>query len=229
MMDSISIAIDGPAAAGKSTVAKQIAKKLGIIYIDTGAMYRALTFQVLQENIDPEDEKAVMEILNKIDIQLVQQEDGQHVLIDGRDVTEVIRYPDVTASVSAIAKHPAVRKNMVSAQQDLAKDHSVVMDGRDIGSQVLPDADVKIFLIASVAERAKRRFEENKQKGIPADLHTLEKEIEKRDELDSTREASPLVKAEDAIELDTTSLSIDDVTEKILEICQPFIKKLDIR
>ncbi len=229
IMDSISIAIDGPAAAGKSTVAKQIAKRLGIIYIDTGAMYRALTFQVLQEDIDPEDEKAVMEILNKIDIRLVQQEDGQHVLIDDRDVTEAIRYPDVTASVSAIAKHSAVRKNMVSAQQDLAKDHSVVMDGRDIGSQVLPDADVKIFLIASVSERAKRRFEENKQKGIPADLHTLEKEIERRDDLDSTREVSPLVKAEDAIELDTTSLSIDDVTEKILEICQPFIKKLGIR
>lgn len=117
----------------------------------------------------------------------------------------------------------------MAAQQELAQDNSVVMDGRDIGSHVLPDADVKIFLIASVTERAKRRFEENRQKGIPADLHTLEKEIEKRDELDSTREASPLVKAEDAVELDTTSLSIDDVTNKILEICQPFIEKLGIR
>ncbi|WP_040981430.1 (d)CMP kinase [Oceanobacillus jeddahense] len=228
-MECISIAIDGPAAAGKSTVAKQIAKKLGIIYVDTGAMYRALTYQTLQENTNPEDEKAVMETLNKIDIRLAQHEDGQRVYINEKDVTEAIRYPDVTASVSEIAKHPLVRKKMVAAQQELAKDNSVVMDGRDIGSHVLPGADVKIFLIASVAERAKRRFEENNQKGIPADLHTLEKEIERRDELDSTREASPLVKAEDAIELDTTSLSINEVTEKILEICRPFIKKLGIR
>ncbi|GIO22606.1 (d)CMP kinase [Oceanobacillus sp. J11TS1] len=228
-MESISIAIDGPAAAGKSTVAKQIAKKLGIIYIDTGAMYRALTYQALQEKIDLEDEKAVMDILNKINIQLVQGEEGQRVFINDKDVTEVIRYPDVTSSVSVIAKHPLVRKDMVSSQQDLAKDNSVVMDGRDIGSHVLPNADVKIFLIASVAERAKRRYEENKQKGIPADLHTLEKEIARRDELDSTREASPLLKAEDAIELDTTSLSIDDVVERILEICQPFIGKPGIR
>ncbi|CEI83766.1 cytidylate kinase [Oceanobacillus oncorhynchi subsp. incaldanensis] len=228
-MELISIAIDGPAAAGKSTVAKQIAKKLGIIYVDTGAMYRALTYQTLQENIDLEDEKAVMEILNKIDIRLAQDKEGQRVFINEKDVTEAVRYPDVTASVSVIAKHPLVRKKMVAAQQELAQDNSVVMDGRDIGSHVLPDADVKIFLIASVTERAKRRFEENRQKGIPADLHTLEKEIEKRDELDSTREASPLVKAEDAVELDTTSLSIDDVTNKILEICQPFIEKLGIR
>lgn len=223
-MRRISIAIDGPAAAGKSTVAKLIAKKLGIIYIDTGAMYRALTYQALQEKIDLEDEKAVMGILNKITIQIAQEEDGQHVLVNEKDVTEVIRYPDVTASVSAVAKHPAVRKDMVTNQQALAKDNSVVMDGRDIGSHVLTDADVKIFLIASVTERAKRRFEENKQKGIPADLHTLEQEIAKRDEMDSTREASPLIKAEDAIELDTTSLSINDVVEKILEICQPFTK-----
>ncbi|WP_080874352.1 (d)CMP kinase [Oceanobacillus timonensis] len=228
-MESISIAIDGPAAAGKSTVAKQIAKKLGIIYVDTGAMYRALTYQALQENIDLEDENAVMEILKKIDIRLAQQENGQRVFIDEKDVTAVIRYPDVTASVSVIAKHPLVRKKMVKAQQELAQDHSVVMDGRDIGSHVLPDADVKIFLIASVTERAKRRFEENKEKGIPADLHTLEKEIEKRDELDSTRKASPLIQADDAIELDTTSLSINDVTEKILDICQPFIKKRGVR
>ncbi|MFD1389432.1 (d)CMP kinase [Oceanobacillus oncorhynchi subsp. oncorhynchi] len=228
-MELISIAIDGPAAAGKSTVAKQIAKKLGIIYVDTGAMYRALTYQTLQENIDLEDEKAVMKILNKIDIRLAQDKEGQRVFINEKDVTEAVRYPDVTASVSVIAKHPLVRKKMVAAQQELAQDNSVVMDGRDIGSHVLPDADVKIFLIASVTERAKRRFEENRQKGIPADLHTLEKEIEKRDELDSTREASPLVKAEDAVELDTTSLSIDDVTNKILEICQPFIEKLGIR
>ncbi|WP_152654634.1 (d)CMP kinase [Oceanobacillus sp. CFH 90083] len=228
-MESISIAIDGPAAAGKSTVAKRIAKKLGIIYVDTGAMYRALTYQALQEKLDLEDEQAVMKILNQIDIRLMQHEEGQRVFINEKDVSEVIRYPDVTASVSIIAKHPLVRKKMVSAQQELAQDHSVVMDGRDIGSHVLPDADVKIFLIASVEERAKRRFEENKQKGIPTDLHTLEQEIEKRDQLDSTREASPLVKAEDAIELDTTSLSIDDVTEKILAICQPFIKKRSIR
>ncbi|MFD1065264.1 (d)CMP kinase [Oceanobacillus locisalsi] len=224
-MESISIAIDGPAAAGKSTVAKQIAKKLGIIYVDTGAMYRALTYQALLDNINLEDEKAVMEMLKKIDIRLAQHEEGQHVFINEKDVTEAIRYPDVTASVSVIAKHPLVRKEMVTAQQELAQDHSVVMDGRDIGSHVLPNADVKIFLVASVTERAKRRFEENKQKGIPADLHTLEKEIEKRDELDSTREASPLVQADDAIELDTTSLSIEEVTEKILGICQPFIKK----
>lgn len=225
-MKRITIAIDGPAAAGKSTVAKKIAKKLGIIYIDTGAMYRALTYQALQGKIDLENEQEVMKILNHIEIQLLQEEEGQRVLVNDKDVTEAIRYPDVTKVVSIIAKHPLVRKEMVMRQQKLAENHSVIMDGRDIGSQVLPNADVKIFLIASVKERAERRYEENKQKGIPADLQTLQKEIEERDKLDSTRKTSPLVKAADAVELDTTSLSINDVVEKILSICSSALKKV---
>lgn len=212
----LAIAIDGPAAAGKSTVAKIVAHRLSYIYIDTGAMYRALTAKALEENTNLHDEEALTELLERTDIELKQSEDGQIVIVNGNDVTWDIRTQNVTNNVSHVAKHSRIRKQMVSRQQLLAKKRGVVMDGRDIGTYVLPDAEVKIFLIASVEERAWRRHEENLQKGFSSDLNELKKEIKQRDQLDSQRETAPLIKAEDAMEIDTTSLSIDDVANRIL-------------
>lgn len=213
--NTIAIAIDGPAAAGKSTVAKMVAQKLSYIYIDTGAMYRALTERALEKNIDLNDEEALVNLLEQTEIELKQSLDGQIVTVNGHDVTLSIRTQSVTNNVSYVAKHPRIRKEMVERQQALAKKRGVVMDGRDIGTHVLPDAEVKVFLIATVEERAKRRYEENIQKGFPSNLEELKKEIEQRDHIDSKREASPLIKADDAVEIDTTSLSINDVANRI--------------
>ncbi|WP_366249840.1 (d)CMP kinase [Terribacillus aidingensis] len=217
MTKTIAIAIDGPAAAGKSTVSKLVAKKLQFVYVDTGAMYRALTLTALEAGADLESEEALLSLLQGIDIVLMQHEEGQKVLVNSKDVTEAIRSNEVTNNVSIVAKHPLVREEMVRRQQKLAADNGIVMDGRDIGTRVLPDAEVKIFMIASVEERAERRYKENIAKGFEADLEQLKEEIRLRDKLDSEREASPLVKAEDAVEIDTTALSIDGVVEKILK------------
>lgn len=222
---NLAIAIDGPAAAGKSTVAKIVADKLNFIYVDTGAMYRALTLHVLEREIDSSDEDAILRLLLKTDIELTNDEKGQRVLLDGNDVTKKIRFQSVSNHVSYIARLPAVRKEMLKQQQKLAEDRGVVMDGRDIGTHVLPHAAVKIFLVASVEERAKRRHEENVAKQIPSDLEQLKKEIKARDELDSKREIAPLVKAKDAIEVDTTSLSIERVVERILLEVEKFLGK----
>lgn len=214
---NLSIAIDGPAAAGKSTVAKKVAQQLKYIYIDTGAMYRALTWKALENKVDVENEERLAELLLDTEIELRQTSDGQRVMVDGRDVSEEIRKDLVTGNVSAVAKHASVREEMVRRQRTMSRKAGVVMDGRDIGTHVLPSAELKFFLIASVEERAFRRHKENQEKGFPSDLNQLKKEIERRDKLDSEREASPLVKAEDAIELDTTSLTIEEVTSKILD------------
>jgi cytidylate kinase len=218
MRKNISIAIDGPAAAGKSTVAKIIAKRLSYIYIDTGAMYRALTYLALQQGIALDDEQSLISLLKNTYIELKPSEQGQLVFVNGEDVTNIIRSEEVTNAVSLVAKHPLVRKEMVTRQRALAKNGGVVMDGRDIGTHVLPDAEVKIFLKASVEERAKRRHAENIARGFPSDLETLKKEIARRDQIDSEREVAPLKKAEDAIEIDTTSLSIEEVVDRIMEI-----------
>ncbi|WP_261129149.1 (d)CMP kinase [Bacillus sp. Marseille-Q3570] len=218
MSNLMRIAIDGPAGAGKSTVAKRVADILSFVYIDTGAMYRSITLKALRNDIDVRDENALKDVLENTKIDLQKQSDKQFVVLDGVDVTEEIRTSEVTNNVSEVAKHPAVRVEMVKRQQELSQEHSVVMDGRDIGTHVIPDAQVKIFLIASVDERAKRRHEENLLKGLPSDLEQIKREIEQRDELDSKREASPLMKAEDAIELDTTTMSIDEVVSSILQI-----------
>ncbi|MYL47499.1 (d)CMP kinase [Virgibacillus halodenitrificans] len=214
---SLAIAIDGPAAAGKSTVAKIVAEKLSCIYVDTGAMYRALTLNAIENNTDINDEKSLLNLLLHTEIELLQSEQGQLVYLNGQDVTDTIRSQKVTNSVSYVAKHPAIRHEMVNRQRQLAEKRSVVMDGRDIGTHVLPEAEIKIFLIATVEERAKRRYEENVLKGHTPSMEELKKEIEKRDEIDSKREAAPLIKADDAIEIDTTSLSIKDVANKIME------------
>ncbi|MEC5422446.1 (d)CMP kinase [Virgibacillus sp. C22-A2] len=214
---AIAIAIDGPAAAGKSTVAKIVAEKLSYIYIDTGAMYRALTLKAIENKLDLDNEEPLIELLTNTTIELEQSENGQLVLVNSIDVTAEIRSQSVTNSVSYVAKHPRIRKEMVKRQQILADKRGVVMDGRDIGTHVLPDAEVKIFLIATVEERAKRRYEENTKKGFHSNLEKLKEEIEQRDLLDSQRETAPLIKATDAIEIDTTSLSIQDVAQLILK------------
>jgi CMP/dCMP kinase len=216
MSRRISIAIDGPAAAGKSTVAKIVAEKLTYIYIDTGAMYRALTYKALNKGASLDNEAELMVILNDTSIELMPGEFGQKVLLDGIEVTNEIRSAEVTNQVSYVAVHELVRKEMVKRQQQFAIDGGVVMDGRDIGTHVLPNAEVKVFLLASVEERAQRRHAENIQKGFPSDLEKLKEEIAARDKIDSEREVAPLKKADDAIEIDTTSLSITDVVEKIM-------------
>ncbi|SEN42299.1 cytidylate kinase [Amphibacillus marinus] len=214
----IAIAIDGPAAAGKSTVAKRIAQKLNYIYIDTGAMYRAITYVAIESQQSLADELQLYQLLLNTDIELSQGGSGQKVIVNGKDITEDIRNQQVTNSVSKVAAYRLIREEMVIRQRELAGKKGVVMDGRDIGSHVIPDAEVKIFLIASVRERAERRYYENKRKGFEASLAQLEKEIAERDKLDSERTVSPLIKAEDAIELDTTSLTIDQVTNCIFNI-----------
>lgn len=214
----ISIAIDGPAAAGKSTVAKIIAQKLSYIYVDTGAMYRSLTWKALREGVELENPDKLFELLKKTDITLVNEANKQKVMVNGIDVTEEIRKPDVTRNVSIVSKHKSVRNEMVRRQQELGKNGGVVMDGRDIGTHVMPGAEVKIFLLASVDERAIRRHRENIEKGIESDLEQIKKEIAERDKLDTERKIAPLKKADDAIEIDTTSLSVKEVADKILAI-----------
>lgn len=219
-MSKISIAIDGPAAAGKSTVAKIIAEKLSYIYIDTGAMYRAITYKALQLNCELTDESALNDLLAHTKIDLLPGEKGQLVFLDGQEVTNEIRSAEVTNQVSIVAKHRLIREEMVKRQQQFGANGGVVMDGRDIGTHVLPHAEIKVFLLASVQERAERRYQENLEKGFPADLEMLIKEIAARDKLDSEREVAPLKKAEDAVEIDTTSLSIQEVVEKILVLVE---------
>lgn len=215
---NLTIAIDGPASSGKSTVAKNIANDLNLIYVDTGAMYRALTYQALKQNINIKDEQALMDLLKETVITLKKSEKGQSVFVNDEEVTEHIRQNDVTNTVSVVAAHPQVRTEMVIRQQKLAENNGVVMDGRDIGTVVLPDSDIKIFLVASVKERAERRHKENRSKGIFSDLEQLKKDIAERDYKDSTRDTSPLKQAEDAIRIDTTKLSIEEVVIKVKDL-----------
>lgn len=217
------IAIDGPAAAGKSTVAKLLAKKLNITYIDTGAMYRAFTYYVLSKQMNPQDEAACSQLIPDIDIQLMP---NNIVLCNGEDVTKAIREQPVTDNVSFIASYKAIRLSLVEMQRNLAKQVSVVMDGRDIGTYVLPDAKIKIYQIASVETRAVRRYEENLAKGIPCTLEQVEEDLRRRDYIDSHRDFAPLKPAEDSILLDTSFMTVDQVVDKILEI---IVKKLGIQ
>ncbi|PIC71953.1 cytidylate kinase [Sporosarcina sp. P16b] len=220
MTAGMRIAIDGPAAAGKSTIAKLVAKKLGYTYIDTGAMYRAITYKVLQNNIDPHNEEDISKLIAQTEIELQPDEHVQKVLLDGIEVTDAIRSHEVTTNVSAIAALTTVRELLVAKQQSLAAESSVVMDGRDIGTAVLPEAEVKIFMTASVEERAQRRLLEEQKRGMKSDYETLKKEISERDQADSEREISPLKKAEDAITIDTTGKTIEEVTNSIVEYAE---------
>ena len=217
-MKKIQVAIDGPASAGKSTVAKIVAKKLHFIYCDTGAMYRSVTFAALKNHVKLDDDQALKELLKTIEIRFVPAEPEQRVFVNDEEVTQAIRTPEITNNVSLVSAQPSVRAELTKRQQEIAEAGGIVMDGRDIGTTVLPNAEVKIFLVASVHERAVRRFKENQTKGIDTPLDILEKEIEERDYKDSHREISPLTQAKDAVLVDTTSLTIDQVVDKILEI-----------
>lgn len=215
-MKTIQIAIDGPASSGKSTVAKIIAKDFGYTYLDTGAMYRASTYIALKNQISPDEPSQLLELLEQYPISFGRAETGEQLVFVGDvDVTNPIRENEVTNAVSAFAAIPVVREKLVALQQEIARQGGIVMDGRDIGTVVLPQAELKIFLVASVDERAERRYKENLSKGIETDLETLKEEIAARDYKDSHRETSPLKQAEDAIYLDTTGLSILEVVEKI--------------
>lgn len=212
------IAIDGPASSGKSTIAKKLADLYHIVYVDTGAMYRSITYLALKNNVPIDSESALLKLLNDTSITFKKVIGGQFVYVNGVDVTEEIRQHDVTNNVSLVSSYGSIREELVRRQQEIARDTGVVMDGRDIGTVVLPDADVKIFLVASVEERAERRYNENKEKGIETDFERLKQEIIARDEYDSNREISPLKQAEDAFRIDTTSLSIDEVVEECKKI-----------
>ena len=218
-MKKLVVAIDGPAGAGKSTVAQMAAKKLGFTYIDTGAMYRSVAWKTLQQG-KPVTDELIIEVVKDIDVKLNYSDGKTVVLADGKDVSALIRTPEVTAIVSQVAALGPVRSKMVELQREMADVGSVIMDGRDIATNVLPNADVKIFLTASIEERAMRRYKEIKQKGFDVDLEKLKAEIAARDKADSEREISPLVQAEDAELLDTSNMSIDEVVEAILERCR---------
>lgn len=214
------IAIDGPAGAGKSTVAQLVAQRLNYIYIDTGAMYRAIAWKVLQEKLSTTDTLAIINIAETISIELTYVDGKTNVFVDGYDVTAEIRDPNVSRMVSEVAQFAAARDAMVALQREMATQGGVVMDGRDIGTAVLPNADVKIFLTATIEERAQRRWKEMQKKGFAVSLAELTNDIATRDKKDSERAISPLVQATDAILLDTTTLSIEEAVIRILTICE---------
>ena len=215
------IAIDGPASSGKSTVAKLIAKHLGIIYIDTGAMYRAVTHQALRQSIQANDIENILQMLKGMDMTFKNIDGKQFVFNHEEDISLAIRSDDVTAHVSEFSAIAQVREFLVEFQRQLAFNNDVIMDGRDIGTVVLPQADYKFFLVASSRVRAQRRYEENIRRGISDEsVDTIEENIIKRDQYDSQREHSPLVKAHDAVEIDTSDFSIDEVVDNILKFIQ---------
>lgn len=218
-MDTVCIAIDGPSGAGKSTLARSIAAKLGYLYVDTGAIYRTIGYYVCARGIDPKDSAAVVDSLRDIAMEIVYGEDGlQHMLLNGEDVTREIRLPEISLYASVVSACPGVRAFLLEMQKKLGREHSVVMDGRDIGTVVLPDAQVKIFLTASAGVRARRRMLELEQRGTPEPYEKVLKEIEERDWKDIHRAAAPLRQAEDAVLLDTTEMNFHESEEALLRI-----------
>lgn len=221
------MAIDGPASAGKSTVAKLVAQRFNYVYCDTGAMYRVVTLAALNRGIPLADTDQVSQLSREIKISFAPGEPEQRVFLNGQDVTTDIRQGRIDQNVSAVAAIPAVREEMTHLQRQIAEEGGIVMDGRDIGSTVLPNAPVKIFMVATAHERARRRYLENKKKGIAtASLEELQKEIELRDQKDSSRKVSPLVQAPDALRLDTTSLTINEVVDRISAVIKKTLKEL---
>ena len=220
----IAVAIDGPAAAGKSTVAKKVAEIMNLIYIDTGAMYRAFTWYCLNKGVDCQDEKACVALIPEVNIELK----ADHVVLcNGQDVTREIRLPDVSHNVSYIASYKDIRLALVDLQRAMAEKGSVIMDGRDIGTYVLPNAEVKIYQIASVETRAIRRYDENISKGIPCTLEEIEEDVRRRDYIDSHRDFAPLKPAADSILLDTSFMSVDEVVEAVIKIVKERISELE--
>lgn len=215
----LTIAIDGPAAAGKSTVARAVAARLGLTYVDTGAMYRALTLKALEAGVDPRDGPALARLVRGTSIELGPSvgPGGQRVMLDGRDVTREIRSRRVDRAVSRVSEHPEVREWLSRVQERLAEG-AVVMEGRDIGTVVLPHADLKIYLDASFGRRVERRYRELQAKGYSPDLDAVREDMAHRDRLDSTREAAPLAAAEDAVRIDTTDMTLEEVVEEVLRL-----------
>lgn len=221
-MKKIIIALDGPAGSGKTTTAKKVADILNYLYIDTGAMYRAITYAWLESGKELNDDN-LREILSNSNIELVPSENGQKTLLNGKDVSKEIRTREVTKNVSPISAVGIVREKLVDQQREIGKQGGVVMDGRDIGTTVFPNADLKIFLIASIEARAGRRTKELKEKGEEFNVEEIKQQIADRDHYDSTREISPLRKAEDAVEIDTSNITIEDQTNKVVELAQKII------
>ncbi|MDE6052321.1 MAG: (d)CMP kinase [Lachnospiraceae bacterium] len=220
MSNNIAIAIDGPAGAGKSTIAKLIAKKKGYIYVDTGAMYRAMTLYFIEQGIGADEQERISEAVPDVDVTITYENGEQIVWLNGRNVNGLIRTEEVGKIASSISANKEVRKKLVELQQALARKESVVMDGRDIGTCVLPDADVKIYLTADSHVRAVRRYEELKTKGQECDLDVIEKDIIERDYQDTHRELSPLRQAEDAVLLDSSDMTIEQVADAIIKLCK---------
>lgn len=217
---SINIAIDGPAGAGKSTIAKMVAKDLEFIYVDTGAMYRAMAYYFLQKEISPEDEKTISEECQNVQVSISYQDGEQQVILNGENVTAYIRKEEVGNMASSTSVYPKVREKLVELQKELAKKSNVIMDGRDIGTCVLPDAQVKIYLTASVKTRAKRRYDELVAKGAACNIEEIQKDIEDRDYRDMHREMSPLKQAEDAVLVDSSELTVPEVVSAIKKVCK---------
>ncbi len=216
----MNIAIDGPAGAGKSSIARLAAKKLNYVYVDTGAMFRTMALYFLNENINPAEEETVTANCGQIQIAIEYQDGEQHIFLNGSDVSADIRKEEVGRQASVIARYPAVRTKLLNLQRKLASENDVIMDGRDIGTVVLPEAECKVYLTASAEVRAGRRYKELTEKGIDCDLAEIEKDIIARDEQDMKREIAPLTQAEDAVLVDSSNLTIDEVVEKICELAK---------
>jgi cytidylate kinase len=215
---SFNIAVDGPAGAGKSSIAKRVAKELSFIYVDTGAMYRAIAFYMIRNGISPQEDDRLEEACKKIHIDITYQDGAQQVILNGENVTGQLRTEEVGNMASAFAAKPCVRAALLTLQRDLAAKSDVLMDGRDIGTNILPGAQLKIYLTASVETRAGRRFLELQEKGVSCDLDSIKKDIEERDERDKNREIAPLKQAEDAVLVDSSDLTIDQVTNRIVSL-----------
>ena len=214
------VAIDGPAGAGKSTIAKLVAKEKGYIYVDTGAMYRGLAIHFLKKGIRPDDKDAVADACRDAEVTIGYEDGVQQLYLNGENITPLLRTEEVGNMASKTSAIPEVRKKLLELQRSLAGEKDVIMDGRDIGTNILPDADVKIYLTASVATRAKRRYDELKAKGISCDLESISRDIEERDNRDMTREIAPLKQAEDAIRIDSSDMTIPEVVKKICSFCR---------
>jgi CMP/dCMP kinase len=220
MNQPLIIAIDGPAGAGKSTVAQKLAERLGLSYVDSGATYRAAALRVIESGVSPQDEGAVTRVVGQAEIRFNAEGGRPRVLLDGRDVSGRIRNPEVTLAAAQVSRLPEVRQKLIQLQRALARGRGVVMEGRDIGTVVFPDAPLKIFLKADVEERARRRLEQNHQEGRQTTLEDTSYELGRRDQLDAERKISPLIPAPDAVEIDSTRLTADEVVTQILKLAQ---------
>lgn len=212
------IAIDGPSGAGKSSVSKEVARRLGIIYVDTGALYRTIGYYIRQKNILPTDNKSVISELPNINLEIKYSEKGQSVFLNGEDLGDAIRQPEISMYASAVSAIPEVRAFLLDTQRDIARSNSVIMDGRDIGTVILPDAEVKIFLTATLENRAKRRYDELSAKGMAVDFKDVLREMEERDKNDAGRDVAPAVAAKDAIVLDNTGFTVEQSVDAVLDI-----------